>query len=333
MFGATTGIQSQGLGGSLFGNSAQQSQQNRGGLFGGLGASQQPSLGATANQPRQPTLLGTSIFNGNSTTNSNAPLAGSLTMGQGQTQQQTVPGTKIDLSNIRPTTRFADLHDDLKKTLENIDSFIKQQESYAAQCEALLPAHGDNVASLAPDVELINGKVDTVELSLENDSRNIHTAKSLVRDDVRDLARCIRVLENQQLPTQFHYGQSANSVRSLTGDGEYDTDLVGYFKRQAEAMSKTLATFTSNLAEIEGHLHVVETDTMEQSARVSAQRAGGRAAGVQPHDAVRELADTLRGFEGGILQAAGSVGACREGFNELVLGKERDAERRHVRQY
>jgi nucleoporin p58/p45 len=36
---------------------------------------------------------------------------------------------------------------------------------------------------------------------------------------------------------------------------------------------------------------------------------------------VRQLADTLRGFEASILAAAGKVGACRENVNELVLGK------------
>ena len=53
------------------------------------------------------------------------PLAGSLTLGQGSaSQNNTQPGVKIDLSNLRPTTRFSDLHDDLKKQIETIDSFI-----------------------------------------------------------------------------------------------------------------------------------------------------------------------------------------------------------------
>ena len=39
------------------------------------------------------------------------------------------------------------------------------------------------------------------------------------------------------------------------------------------------------------------------------------------NESVRELADTLRGFEASILAAAGRVGGCREGVNELVLGR------------
>lgn len=250
-------------------------------------------------------------------------------MGQGQPQQQTVPGTKIDLSNIRPTTRFSDLHDDIKKQIEQIDSFIKTQESFASQCEALLPNHAQNIDSVGPDVELISNKVETVELGLENDSREIKAAKDLVNADAKDLTRCVRVVENLVLPSQYHYGPSANgssstSSRNRLGDEEYDVDLVGYFTRQAESMQKTLETFTSNLAEIESHLRVIESSTMQQSQQVAAQRAG--AAG--GNAAVVELAETLRGFENGILNAAGYVGACREGVNELIVGRM-DGRRRY----
>ena len=63
------------------------------------------------------------------------PLAGSLTMGQGNNAQTgTVPGTKIDLSNLRPTTRFSDLHDDLKKQIEELNTLAtaKDKECLAA---------------------------------------------------------------------------------------------------------------------------------------------------------------------------------------------------------
>ena len=125
--------------------------------------------GNSATQPppgsnqQQPSLFGTSIFN-NTPSNSTEPRLG-LTMGQGQPQQQAVPGVKIDITNLRPTTRFSDLQDDLKRQIENIDNLIKQQESYASQCEAMLPTHVQSVASVTPDVELIAGKAETVELA------------------------------------------------------------------------------------------------------------------------------------------------------------------------
>lgn len=246
-------------------------------------------------------------------------------MGQGNTNQNTVPGTKIDVSNLRPTTRFSDLHDDLKKEIENIDAFIRQQESYSAQCEALIPNHSVDVDSIKPDVDLITGKLETVELALENDSRAIDGAKALVKRDAGDLMRCARVTENLTLPSQYHYGPSvasATRTRTAASSGEddaYDVDLVGYFMRQADAMQNTLSTYTSHLAEIENHLRVIEVSTVQQAQQLAAQRTGSRVGGGQ--DTVRELAETLRGFEHGILGAAGLVGSCREGVNELILGK------------
>lgn len=73
------------------------------------------------------------------------------------------------------------------------------------------------------------------------------------------------------------------------------------------------------MAEIEAHLRVVEGSTIQQAQHLAAQRTGGRAGSNE--DTVRELAETLRGFEGGILGAAGLVGSCRQGVEELVQGK------------
>ncbi|GAB7355925.1 hypothetical protein MBLNU459_g6567t1 [Dothideomycetes sp. NU459] len=345
LFGSTLGQnqtsgqqQQQGAaaGGGLFGNlgqsQTQPQQQQSGGMFGTLGQNKPASTslfgGSIAQQPannnqQQPSLFGSSLLNPNGSTT--IPLAGSLTMGQGNTSQNTVPGTKIDVSNIRPTTRFSDLHDDLKKQMENMDTFIRLQESYCSQCEALVPMHATNVDSIPPDVDLITGKIETVELALENDSRAIESAKSLVKREAVDLMRCARVIENLALPPAYHYGPTvANASRnrsttSGTDDGSYDVDLTGYFVRQADTMQKTLDTYTSHLAEIENHLRVIESSTIQQAQLLAAQRAGGR--GGNGQDTVRELADTLRGFENGILGAASLVGSCREGVNELILGK------------
>lgn len=285
-------------------------------------STQQPANNAQQQPAQQPSLFGSFI---NPTGSTAAPLAGSLTMGQGNTanaSQNTVPGTKIDVSNLRPTTRFSDLHDDLKKQIQTMDAFIRQQEAFCAQCEAMVPVHATNVDTITPDVDLITSKIETVELALENDSRGIEGAKALVSREAADLMRCARVIENLTLPSAYHYGPPASRNRSAASgedDGSYDVDLTGYFTRQSENMQKTLETYTSHLAEIESHLRVIEGGTVQQAQLLAAQRAGGR--GATSQDTVRELADTLRGFENGILGAAGLVGSCREGVNDLILGK------------
>ncbi|KAF2152410.1 hypothetical protein K461DRAFT_294081 [Myriangium duriaei CBS 260.36] len=338
-----------GLSGGLFGGGGQNQSQTQPAqttsTFGGLGQSQNQQTSQPAptsglfslnkpplfnntssqppppQQPQQPSLLGQSLFNNSTTAN---PLAGSLTMGQGNAPSSVQPGVKIDLSNIRPTTRFSDLHDDLKSQIEQIDNFIKQQESYASQCEALLPSHSSNMATIPPDVALIESKAETVELGLENDGRNISAAKETLKTDVKDLTRCARVIENQSLPSRFHYGPGALSSAGSTGssaaglDDDYDVDLLGYFSRQAEGMHSARSGFEQNLAEIEAHLAVVERRTAALIGEVGRDRASTPRSG---DDTVRELADTLRGFEGGILDAARRVGGCREGLEDLVVGR------------
>ncbi|TIA16380.1 hypothetical protein D6C80_04570 [Aureobasidium pullulans] len=304
--------------GGMFGSSTQnqaQPQNNNAGLFGAPKPAP-PGLFGSSTAQQSNNNFGSSLLNplGGSTVR---PLAGSLTMGQGNTaQSSTQPGVKIDLSNLRPTTRFSDLHDDLKKQIEFIETSIRKQENYATQCEAMIVGHAANVESIKPDVDLIQNKIETVELALENDGAAIANAKELVQRDAGDLIRVARMAENLQLPQQYHYGRSS---RPSTTDDEYDIDLVGYFGKQAEVMQKTLDTYTSHLAEIEAHLRVVEGSTVQQAHQLAAQRTGGRAG--NSSDNVRELAETLRGFESGILGAAGLVGSCREGVNELILGK------------
>ncbi|KAI5199090.1 hypothetical protein E4T39_06447 [Aureobasidium subglaciale] len=305
--------------GGMFGQPTQSQgqSQSKPGMFGAPNPGLSMFGGSTAQQSNNNNNnnFGSSLLNplGNSTTR---PLAGTLTMGQNNTQNNTQPGVKIDMSNLRPTTRFSDLHDDLKKSIESIDAFIRQQESFATQCEGMIGRHAADVESIKPDVDLIQNKIETVELALENDGAAIENAKELVQRDASDLIRVARMAENLQLPQQYHYGRSS---RPSSTDDEYDIDLVGYFAKQAEVMQNTLDTYTSHLAEIEAHLRVVEGSTVHQAHQLAAQRAGGRAG--SSADNVRELAETLRGFESGILGAAGLVGSCREGVNELILGK------------
>ncbi|KAI7537352.1 hypothetical protein KC331_g10971, partial [Hortaea werneckii] len=103
----------------------------------------------------------------------------------------------------------------------------------------------------------------------------------------------------------------------------YDTDMIGhYFIPMASELQDTLNQYSSNLAEIEGHMRVIESSAISQAQQLAARRAGvnnGQLA--TEDDTVRELADTLRGFERSILNVAGTVGECREGVNELALGR------------
>jgi len=268
---------------------------------------------------------------------------GGLTMGQGNQQQQTVPGVKIDVSTIRGTTRFNDLHEELQKQIEQIDAFIQQQISFKEQCDALMPAHDLNLTSIPNDVEYVKGKADTAELALDNDSQAINTMKGVVKKDADNAELSFKAVENLKLPQQFHYtgmwhGHSSTIVPqrsrggSSQGNSEEPADLVSYFSTCATEMTNTLKTYQQNISEIEAHLRTVEANTIAQGQQLMFKR--GRDGGSRSsEDQIRELAAVLREFEGGIINVAGKVGTVREEVQEILLKQQDLGARKGVGRY
>lgn len=332
-----------GGGSSLFGGSTGQPNQNNQNnnmnnqsTFGNslLNTSQQQQT--PQQQNGQPSLLNASRYNHAQY----APFAGSLRMGQGgnggggstnnaSNPSGTVAGVKISWNELRPTTRFADLIEPVQTELENIDRMIQQQESHCAQIQALMPKNQADIASLPPDVEIIRDKAEAVETVLGQDAQGVANNAAIVQKDRKDLQRCERVIRELQLPKGYqsgpggergHYGMASQAVE--VGAEEYDTNLVGnYFMPLAKDLDKMLKTYADNLAEIEGHMRTIEGNAVHQAQGLAAKRAGiGGAAAGSGDDNVRELADTLRGFEKSILSAAAMVGGCRDGVNGLTMG-------------
>lgn len=321
LFGNTT---TQKPSGGLFGNSTAQQPAGNGSLFGGLNQSQSQQQ----QQPQQATqtsLLGASRYH---QSQYQPFVTGRLTMGQGQggaPQPTATPATKLDWSNVRNTTRFNDLTDEAKQDIEKIDKLISEQEQFCKQIEAFLPNHGSKLETLGPDVDLITEKLEEVDRSLALDAQGVQQDKNITEKDEIDIARCIRIVDNLRMPSQYVYHPAANSGRQPqppAWDETYDVDLVGnYFQPLIQDMARLLATYSGNMAEIENHMGTIEQSAVAQAQQLGAQRSGLGGQRDVGADSVRQLADTLRGFEASILAAAGKVGSCREGVNELLLGK------------
>lgn len=296
--------------GSTNQNQTQQQQPQKPSLFG--------SLNAGAQQPQQQT---NSLW-GNTSTQAK-PLSLSLGQGTSQNTQQTVPGVKIDVSNIRGTTRFSDLHESIQDEIVKMDAFIAQQISWREQCEAIMPSHGNSVASLSPDLDFIKGRCEAVEIGIDNDGSAIKSLKGAIATDADDARRVFRAVENLKLPSQYqiHPALSSRGSSGTPGAGSSDEDavaldLTGFFSRTADEMAATLRGYAQSLAEIERHMGTVEAATAAQGQALAMQR-GARG----PEDTVRELAGVLREFETAILGVAGRVGAMREGVTELTMGR------------
>ncbi|MCJ1381119.1 hypothetical protein MMC17_004228 [Xylographa soralifera] len=261
----------------------------------------------------------------------------STSIGQYSQAQQTIPGVRINLSELRPTTRFNDLHDEVQKIIENVDNFILNQIHLSDQCDGTMPKVESAVAFIPNDVEFCARRLDTMQQALENDAGAIEISRELVGKNAADARLSFKTIQNLRMPQQFQHAnlwnqpQPPQNMGSVLQDGNMEesgsADLVSYFSNQADEMKKTLDTFQSHILEVETYLRGLEATTVQQMQRLqfTKNRDGGQRSA---DDQVRELAAVLREFEGGILGVAGKVGGVREKVQEAMLGEGTPRSRR-----
>ncbi|KAL2128995.1 hypothetical protein VTI74DRAFT_8383 [Chaetomium olivicolor] len=329
LFGASTQQQPQQTGGP-FGSST----ANTGGMFGAKPATTTPATGSLFGQTAKPATGG--LF-GQSTAQpqQQQPTVG-LTMGQStaqgqqaaQGQQQTVPGVRIDLSNIKSTTRFNDLQETLQKEILQIDEAIQKCIKDKEAIDAFLPSHADQLAAIPTDVSFVSRKSEGAHNALASDVQAIDQLRELVKQDAGHARLSFKAIDNLKLPTQYHQaglwskqaggGAGAGAgARAAESDENGSTDLISYFSRTADEMEEMMLKFEKNLGEIEVHLHGVQGNMLEQMQRVAAQSKSAAQGGVD--ERIIELAAVLRDFEESILKVAGVVGGVKEGVTELQL--------------
>lgn len=245
-------------------------------------------------------------------------------MGQTTNQPpQTVPGVRIDTANIRSTTRFNDLHEDLQREIINIDKIIQAQIQLKHDCDAIMPSHHGQLSNIPHDVDFCQRKIAGVEDSIETDAESISHIRNLVKTDAENAKLSFRAVDNLKLPPQYHTSgiwsaKSANTDARSQGSSEEGTqDLVGFFSAAADELAATLSRYQNNITEIEQHLRGVEANSAQQINALIARRNGGYGAQENP---AQELAGALSEFEQSILGVAVEVGAAREGVQSLQLG-------------
>lgn len=300
-------------------NTQQQQQQQQQPLAQTAG----PSLfGATQQQQQQPqpqqqnSLFGSTQQQQPQQQNS---LFGGLNT-QSTAAQQPV---QMTLDSMRGTTRFNDLHPELQHMIQQFDEGIQGKIRMCNQIREMLPGSEKDIATIAPDVAYIETYLSTVETGLDNDSTNIAHLKDVVKKDAVDATLSFRAIENQRLPAQFHYRNSAN----LTGtsaktpaasamdddDPTKPVDLMAYFNRRTDDLGKTLTVYQRQIREIEAHLRTMEAGTLEKAHQLSGSRSA-------PRDQRRELVEALKAIEGAILESAKKVGQVRDDVTKQTLG-------------
>ena len=247
---------------------------------------------------------------------------GGLSLGQNNAQnQQSVPGVRIDLGNLRGTTRFNDLHEDLQKEISRMDNIIQGQIKLKNDCEAIMPSHDRQLAQIPNDVDFCNRKLVGVESAALSDVNAISHVREFVKRDIEHAKMSFRAIDNLKLPPQYHntgmWATKAQENRSSANGEDEGEDLVGFFSTTADELAATLTKYQNNITEIEQHLLSVEATSAQQISAFVAKRSGSSGSRDDP---VAELAAALREFEQSILGVAGQVGSAREGVQTLQLG-------------
>ncbi|KAL8669772.1 MAG: hypothetical protein Q9168_005650 [Polycauliona sp. 1 TL-2023] len=316
---------------NMFGNTnAQPSSQQGSSIFG--------SLGQTQPQSKPQTL---SVFNTLNQSSSNPPQNQAqqpvqqpslfaTSIGQFTQRQQPVPGVRVTTSELRPTTRFTDLHEQLQTLVENIDGFIQQQMKYQQECTAMNHGLDENCNQVPADVDFCTRALNTMQHALENDAEAISQAKALTKADVANAKLSFATIENMAVPQQYQAtnlwalpsisreaAPSSLDDESIV-DGNGSTSLVSFFSSQSDEMSKSLDNYKKNIGEVESYLKGIEVNTVTQLQQLSLTR-GQDGHGKSAEDQVRELAAVLKDFEQGIIGIAGKVGGVREKVQEVVL--------------
>ncbi|KAA8650952.1 hypothetical protein EYZ11_003174 [Aspergillus tanneri] len=373
MFGGLGGQQQNNTaGGGLLGNAtaASSAQQQTGSIFGGTAGA------SNTTQPQTKSLFGGL---GSSTTTGGGLLGGSILNNQQQQQQQPqkptlslfgnqstttqqpaqstaststmVPGVKVDVSNLLPTTKFESCADEIKAELERFDSAVLAQIQMCNEVANIIPSIAVQGETIPNDVEFVQGKLETMQHALENDAHDIDQLRSLVARDAAEAQVAFRAIDTLKLPLQYQSAggpvwwsaqdqkvsdrQSLRSTRkntlALPDDVESDpsttttvngvpVNLVDYFSQRSDEMGTVLEQYTRNLKEIEDHLHGVESTLERQIHEFVTSRSRDSTAVGTPRTILNDLAAVLGDVETGILGVASRLGEVTEQAQEVIMG-------------
>jgi nucleoporin p58/p45 len=268
-------------------------------LFGQPAASTQPS------QPAASSSLFGALNNANAST---------------QPAQQTVPAVKIDWTNVKPTTRFNELHQEVQDAIVFIDEIVQGSMKASMQCSEAIPGLGRQIESLPADVEYLDRRLETVEGALGRDAVAVGQNKEIIEKDSEDAVRLFRAIENLKLPNQFHYSTISSSgfpTNTYSSDADA-TDLLSYFNIIANELEAKSRLFDNHQREVDMHLRTVEHSTVEGLQKLG--RRNGSVNGDATGEGLREVAGVMRTFEEAILRVAERVGEGREKVVDLSLG-------------
>ncbi|TKW59150.1 Nucleoporin NUP49 [Colletotrichum tanaceti] len=298
--------------GGLFGQSTaqpqqqqqqQQQQQPSGGLFGG---------GST--QPQQNQGTGGGLFGQSQAKPGGLFSAPGLTMGQ-STTQQTVPGVRVDISNIKGTTRFNDLEQSIQSEMENCDMMIQRFMAHASEIRGFMAAHGGDLGQLTTDVNWLQRKYEGVKTTLDEDIVTLAHLKDLVKSDADIAKMAFAGADQLKLPAHYHQtwltrGGSGGNTTNGSPDRNVE-DVLTLFSNEADRLKELHQFQVQKIKEMEQHMPGVEHGLYE---RVRALRDQTQ---VPAFNMVLDLLETIKMMGDKIYEAAGAIVDVREKLSQL----------------
>jgi nucleoporin p58/p45 len=288
-------------------------------------------------QPQKPSL---GIFGQSAAAPTTQP-----TLQQSTATSTVIPGVKVDVSNLLPTTKFESCADEIRSQIEAIDKHILNQMKMCHEVGDLLPTIEQQGATIPNDVEFVQGKLETIQHALENDASDIDGLRSLVTRDAAEAQVAFRAIDTLKLPLQYQTTarggwwsvqdqqipeRSMRSSRKNTlalpdgveGDASatdingVPVNLVDYFSHRTKEMNAVLGKFTGNLKEIEDHLHGVEANLNRQISDFVSSKSRDASAGA-PRSTKADLAAVLTDVETGIMGVATRLSNVSEQVQDL----------------
>lgn len=260
------------------------------------------------------------------------------------TAQTVVPGVKVDLSNLLPTTKYESCADEIRSEIETIDNYILNQMKMCHEVTDILPSIEHQGSTIPNDVDYVQEKLDTTLLAINNDAAEIDQLRNLLARDEAEAKIAFRAIDSLELPLQYKdYGSAwwsaqdqkvpdrgsfRKNTMALPDEVEQDpssaalglpTNMVEYFSHRADELSSVLERYKNNIKEIEDHLNGVELNLNRQYHElvISRSREGGASMG---KSTINDLAAVLGDVEAGIMGVASRLGSVAEQVQEIALG-------------
>lgn len=236
--------------------------------------------------------------------------------GQQQQTQQAAPGVRVDLTQVKGSTKFDDLTKEGQDLISGIEATIDKVGKWKDEIAGYTPVHEQDIRQLAVDVAYLQNKYELVRRAvLEGDVASVQELRTLSNKNIDDAQTVGRAVENLKLPAHYHLPGLFTSTGAGTSFGADpgETDLIGFFNRQCAQLQERDARLRSHLAEIQQHMPNVEGGLYQKLTALQGQMGGSSGA------AFEEMRATLVDMRNAILGQAVEVGKTREALTKLQV--------------